>query len=208
MSQIRENLKNTYNLIASHFDATRKKPWPPVEKFIDNQSENTLLLDLAAGTGRHAVYAKKQGLNSIAGDFSISQLQEIKKKDSTIPRVLLDITDIPFKNNTFDSIIYIAALHHLDLEQKRIQSLKEATRILKTNQTILISVWALDQPRFKKKTTADGDIHYTWDNRYPRFYHLFRVDELKDLAEKANLTIISSTRVKDNIYVVARKVKL
>lgn len=204
MQEIRKNLKETYNKIAEHFDATRKNPWPKVEQFIKKQQKDTHLLDLGAGTGRHSISAKNHNLNPIAGDFSISQLRKLKEKDKTIPLVLLDLTALPFRSDTFESIIYIAAIHHLETEKKRINSLKETERILKPQSPILISAWAHDQPRFKN---THADIHHTWDKKHPRFYHLFKESELKDISKKANLHIITSCREKDNIYVHSLKRK-
>ncbi|RLG14545.1 MAG: hypothetical protein DRN71_02960 [Candidatus Nanohalarchaeota archaeon] len=204
MQEIRKNLKKTYNKIAPQFDATRKNPWPKVEQFIKEQSKDSLILDLGAGTGRHSISAKTHNLNPIAGDFSISQLLQIKKKDKTIPLVLLDLTALPFRPDTFDTIIYIAAIHHLETEKKRISSLKETERILKPQSPLLTSAWAHDQPRFKNKP---ADIYHTWDKKHPRFYHLFKENELKAISKKANLHIITSCRIKDNIYIHSLKRK-
>ncbi len=204
MQEIRKNLKETYNKIAPHFDATRQKTWKEVEEFIDSQPKNTLLLDLASGTGRHTLHAKNRSLNPIAGDFSISQLRILAKKDKTIPLVLLDLTALPFRPNTFESIICIAAIHHLETEKERITALKEAEQILKPQSPILISVWAHDQPRFKNKPP---DIHHTWDKKHPRFYHLFKTGELEGISKRADLQPVKSCRIKDNIYVHSRKTK-
>jgi len=207
MSKIRSSLKETYNTISSHFDSTRKSAWSDVEHFISREKKNSLILDLASGTGRHSVYSKSVGMKTIAGDFSISQLREIKKKDSSILVVMLDLLSLPFKENTFDSIICIAAIHHLETEKKRIHSLEESSHVLKRSGSILVSAWALDQPRFKNKPAKDGDIMLTWDKKYPRFYHLFREGELKSIAEKSGLQVIDSFRSEDNYYILGRKSK-
>lgn len=207
MSKIRSTLKETYNTISSHFDSTRKSAWSDVRHFLDTQKKGSFILDLASGTGRHSVYARKAGLEPIAGDFSISQLREIRKKDKSIPLVMLDLLSLPFKSSTFDSIIFIAAIHHLETEKKRIHSLKESSRVSKLGSSILVSAWALDQPRFKNKPAKDGDIFLTWDNKYPRFYHLFRDRELCGLAEKSGLEVIDSFRSQDNYYILGRKSK-
>jgi len=208
MSKIRSKLKETYNTISSHFDSTRKSAWSDVGHFIDTQKKGSLILDLASGTGRHSVYAKKSGLKPVAGDFSISQLREIKKKDNKIPLVMLDLLSLPFKSSTFDSVICIAAIHHLETEKKRIHSLEESSRISKPGGSILVSAWALDQPRFKNKPAKDGDIMLTWDKKYPRFYHLFREGELESIAEKSGLEVIDSFRTGDNYYIIARLNKI
>ncbi len=204
MHEIRKNLKSTYNKIAKHFDATRKKPWSKVDEFIKEQRKGTLVLDLASGTGRHSICAKKENLYPIAGDFSISQLLEIRKKDKTIPLLMLDIAALPFKSNIFDSIVYIAAIHHLETEKERIISLEETGRVLTSEGTMLVSAWAHDQPRFENMSQ---DVHYTWDKKYPRFYHLFKEGELKDISKKAGFHIIESCRVKDNIYTCVHSFK-
>ncbi len=185
MSKIRSKLKETYNTISRHFDCTRKSAWADVGRFINNEKKGSLILDLASGTGRHSVYAKSVGLKPIAGDFSISQLREIKKKDPSIPLVMLDLLALPFKSDTFSSIIFIAAIHHMETEKKRIHSLSESSRVLKPGSSILVSAWALDQPRFRNKPLKSGDICLTWDKKYPRFYHLFKAEELETIAKKS-----------------------
>ncbi len=202
--EVYTTMKNTYNKIAPHFDATRQKTWKEVEIFIDSQPKGTLILDLASGTGRHSLYAKNHRLNPVAGDFSISQLRTLRKKDKTIPLVMLDLTALPFRPDTFESIICIAAIHHLETEKERIAALKEAEQILKPQSPILISAWAHDQPRFKNNPP---DIHHTWDKKHPRFYHLFKTGELEGISKKANLQPVKSFRIKDNIYVHSRKTK-
>ncbi|MCK4859689.1 MAG: class I SAM-dependent methyltransferase [Candidatus Omnitrophica bacterium] len=205
MAEIRESLKMTYNKIAAHFDATRKKTWGDVEEFIKEQPVNAVMLDLGAGTGRHALYAKKEGLKPVAGDFSLGQLRELRKKDKTIPLVVLDTLNLPFKSHSFDSVIYIAAIHHLESEDERIKSLKEAGRVLKRECLMLVSAWALEQARFKDVASDKGDVHYMWDGKYPRFYHLFRERELEVISKKAGFHVVSVWRVKDNIYVRLRR---
>lgn len=207
MSKIRSALKETYNTISSHFDSTRKSAWSDVRHFLDREKKGSLIIDLASGTGRHSVYAKSIGLNPIAGDFSISQLREIKKKDCTIPSVMLDLLALPFKSDTFSTIIFIAAIHHLETEKKRMNSLKESSRVLKLGSSILVSAWALDQPRFKNKPTKDGDIMMAWDKKYPRFYHLFKAEELETIAKKSGLEVLDSFRSEDNYYILGRKSK-
>ncbi|MCK4550682.1 MAG: class I SAM-dependent methyltransferase, partial [Candidatus Aenigmarchaeota archaeon] len=140
--QKKEDLRNTYNKIAEHFDATRQNIWKETGMLFEKLKENSLVLDLAAGTGRHALYAKKKGHNCVCCDFSQKQILQARKKDQNMPCVVSDILNCPFKKETFGAILYIAAIHHIKTEKERTESLVEAKRLLKQGGLVLVSAWS------------------------------------------------------------------
>lgn len=42
-----------YEQIASHFSDTRHKPWPNVEKFVQNIPPGGILIDVGCGNGKY-----------------------------------------------------------------------------------------------------------------------------------------------------------
>ena len=202
--QKKEDLKYTYNQIAKHFDKTRYKIWNEIDLLLDSIPKKSKILDLAAGSGRHTIHAKKKGFTVFASDFSQKQLLTIRKKDKNIPLVISDIEQNPFKNDTFDAIMYIATIHHLQTKKERINSLIEAKRILKKDGLILISAWSIDSPKFKKENMKKQDVILNWDNKHPRFYHLFKEGELEQLVKLSKLQIIKTKNTDWNYWVLAK----
>ncbi|MCK5474767.1 MAG: class I SAM-dependent methyltransferase [Candidatus Aenigmarchaeota archaeon] len=203
--QKKEDLKNTYNKIAEHFDATRQNIWKETGMLFEKLKENSLVLDLASGTGRHALYAKKKGHNCVCSDFSQKQILQARKKDRNMSCVLSDLLKSPFKKETFDAILYIAAIHHIKTEKERIESLDETKRVLKPNGLVLVSTWSLDAPKFKKEKITKKDVILTWDKKYPRYYHLFSSGELEELVKKSGLNVIKTKQTNSNFWVLAKK---
>ena len=203
--QKKEELKQTYNKIAEDFDKTRYKIWDEINLLLTQLPKKSKILDLAAGSGRHAIYAKCKGFDVYCSDFSQKQLKTIKNKDETIPLIISDLEQNPFQSNTFDAIMYIAAIHHLQTEEKRINSLINAKKILKKDGLILVSAWSINAPKFKKENIKNQDIILQWNKKHPRFYHLFIENELEQLVKKAGFTILESKNTDWNFWVLAKK---
>ena len=72
--------------------------------------------------------------------------------ESPLAKVKMDLHDIPFEDNTFDAIIMIAVIHHLD-PAEHINVLSEISRVLKLHGRALITNWAVEQPTAQKTST-------------------------------------------------------
>lgn len=58
-------------------------------------------------------------------------------KGTRKPDVLADVKDLPFKNGTFDTVLFLQVLEYVDEPQK---AFSEITRILRKNGTLILSV--------------------------------------------------------------------
>lgn len=75
----------------------------------------------------------------------------LSQKGRTIADVCIsDCLNLPLKSESMDSILCIAVLHHISSEERRLQVLKEALRVLKLNGTGLITVWSTQQENPQK----------------------------------------------------------
>ena len=95
--------------------------------------------------------------------------------------------------NFMDAALCVAVLHHLPSVDERIAALREIRRVLVPRGRVFVSVWALDQPRFRKAVEARrhlpwevrGDVSVPWTMPdgvvIPRYYHLFQEGELEEL---------------------------
>ena len=59
--------------------------------------------------------------------------------------------NIPFTSNFVDHSISIAVIHHLQEKKERINAIQELIRITKSGGSILIYVWAFNQPENSKR---------------------------------------------------------
>lgn len=218
---IKETVRQTFEAIAEHFDRTRYKPWPETVEYVESLPEHSRILDIGCGNGRNSILARRNDHAVIGIDFSRNLLRIAVKK---LARKLLteeshflagDASHLPVKENSFDAALYIATLHHIPAEEDRLRSLEELRHSLKPEGTALISVWALDQPKFEKlleKKSEDpeyADIFLPWTRSdgkvFQRYYHLFEEDELKDLVTISGLQTEKYFKSSDNYFARVKK---
>jgi ubiquinone/menaquinone biosynthesis C-methylase UbiE len=215
-----QSTMRTFDEIAEDFDRTRYKPWPECVEFGGTIPEDSLVLDIGCGNGRNAIFLAER--HRIVGIDISHKMVGIARKNlaakglgGKCELIQSDVTKIPLRDSTFDSVLYIATLHHIPTEAQRLKSLVELRRVMKENARALISVWAFDQPRFQKvldehleKKKDFGDIQVEWKRPdgtvFNRFYHLFYRDELRNLAERAGLKVYRHFKASDNYFAVVK----
>jgi len=197
----------TFDRIADHFDKTRNRPWKEVTEFLEDCEGS--ILDMGCGNGRHLLEALDNNLEVYGVDASIELLNICKHKvEENLELVRADVKSLPFEDGSFDNIIYIATIHHL--KQGRVKSLEEARRVLRDGGRILVSGWAreLDGWDFEEEKQ---DVIVPWHREdgevIDRFYHLYRLDELKEDVSKSGLKVIEAFHSKGNNYVEAEKIR-
>lgn len=183
---------NTYELISSHFSATRNSHWTGVKKYIDEikklgEPNKINFMDFGCGNGKYLSLCNE--FNKCVGfDNCTGLLNIVKSKFPLVQIINGDICEF-YSNlsNSFDSIICIAVLHHLSNELRRISAIKNIINYLKPNGSALISVWAstLDTSKYTKLNTPN-DWLVGWNNQYNRYYHLFEKDELIQIVKQAD----------------------
>lgn len=225
-----KNSEETWDSIAKSFDATRRKPWKQCIDFVKTLSETNIVVDIGCGNGRHLIPCAKHCKKVIGIDISRELLaitsKKIKKEQFENTFLLhSDVLNIPLKDNTVDSVLFIAALHNIKGKNRRIQSLKEIKRILKKDGKALVSVWSRWQDKYRKQFFKKwfiqfrqhefGDINIYWKQHglnIPRFYHLYSKRELLSDLHQADLEILDIDEVKlrskkhpDNYFAVLQK---
>ena len=180
-----EYVKQIYEYIASEFNVTRAYKWSWITNFINSLPKNSLIYDIGCGSGRNMDYSDYRfiGFDNCKSFIELCRNKGLKSYYS-------EITDIKIRDNSADALICIATFHHLSTYENRIKALQELKRIVKINGKILLSVWAKEQPK-KTRITFDsyGDNIVFWKKKYPRYYYIFELDELKLLINEVGLNI-------------------
>ena len=222
--------QETWNFIAQSFDRTRNKPWDQCIDFIKSRPITDLIGDIGCGNGRHIIPCANHCKKVIGLDISDELLQITKKKlfEKNLKNTILlhsNVVNLPIKNNSFDSLLFIASLHNIKGKKNRIQALKEIKRVLKKDGRALISVWSRWQDKYRKqffkkwfkqnKEEEFGDIDIYWRQHglnIPRFYHLYSKKEfifdLKISGLKIHEIIdvkLHSKKYPDNFFAIISK---
>lgn len=217
--KMKQKQQEVWNAIARKWQIFRAKPIKEVVDFIKNQEGK--ILDLGCGSGRN--FTKTKG-TIYAVDFSEKMLsyakEYAKEKKFNVITKKASASKLPFEDDFFDRAIFIAALHCIDSEKKRIKVLRELYRVLKPKAKAMLSVWDKDQPRFKKskkeimlpwkiknKENSKNKNHKESKNiekskKYFRYYYLYDKDEIEQQLESVGFKIIKifDKNTKDSNY--------
>lgn len=139
---------NVYNTAISEEDRSKKQSYfmefyltkKYLEKVIKKSSR---VIELGCGTGYYAMHFHDKCKQYVGVDIvpmHIAELnKKVKRKDiKNVTGVVGDSTDVHFENNSFDVVLLLGPMYHLD-KRAREKSLLEAKRICKPDGII---VWA------------------------------------------------------------------
>ncbi len=198
-------IRETYERIAEPFAASRSEPWPEVLSFTTTLPADARILDAGCGNGRHARALAAIGHRVVGVDFA-RNLLIIGRRGSRgrlwgrdIDWVQGEVTTLPLHDACVDAALCVAVLHHLPSADERVHALREIRRVLIPGGRLFVTVWAMDQPRFRKAVEARkhlpedvrGDVEVPWTMPdgivIPRYYHLFQEGELEQLIIESGL---------------------
>ncbi|MFZ3054984.1 MAG: methyltransferase domain-containing protein [Minisyncoccales bacterium] len=218
--QILKKTVSDYNSIADKYSSVREKDWKEMDFLFDKYlNSKDRVLDLGCGNGRfYSPFIKKE-VEYIGADPSLNLINIAKKNHPQADFRVSLVDSLPFVDNYFDKVFSIAVLHHIPSLDLRLQFLKEAKRVLKSNGYLILTVWDL-----KEKLKGDGlfgwlrigkldrkDVLLPWYGSEDTYFHSFNLEELSDLviesgfkvAEKGEILV--GERPYRNFYVVASK---
>ncbi|KAF2016441.1 S-adenosyl-L-methionine-dependent methyltransferase [Aaosphaeria arxii CBS 175.79] len=142
-----QHVHSVYEEIASHFSSTRYKPWPIVERFLEERPDGAIGADVGCGNGKYLSINDKV---FIVGSDRSTNLVSIAKQHhqhlNTSSLVVADNLSLPHPLHAFDFAISIAVIHHLSTPARRVEAVAAVLELLKgAGGRALIYVWALEQ---------------------------------------------------------------
>ena len=163
---------NIFNQIAKDYHSKRRRPWRPLEFFLNYLKKKGYLfrgisLDLGCANGRNfkilGNYPKKLlGVDTSLEFLKLAQNdlnnpEKYQKSESTFIQVLLaDIRYLPIRKNSIQNIFSIATIHHIKHKSNRKRLLSQFNTILKKDGNLLITVWRKWQKKYRSYFILDG----------------------------------------------------
>jgi demethylmenaquinone methyltransferase/2-methoxy-6-polyprenyl-1,4-benzoquinol methylase len=140
MDEKKNKVKNIFDSIAFRYDFLNHllsfgvdNYWRRKALRLTRVDSDTVLLDVACGTGDVAIEAYKQGVRNVIGaDFSYNMLGLFKKKSEWIVGKVIQTTaeQMPFRNNSFTNIsVAFGVRNFYDIKE----GFKSFHRVLKQN---------------------------------------------------------------------------
>ena len=107
VKRIFDSISGRYDFLNHFLSAGIDLYWRRKSIELSGMNKNSILLDIACGTGDFAISAKKSGVENITGaDLSLNMLKLFNKKAGWINGKLLECSaeKLPFKNESFTNI--------------------------------------------------------------------------------------------------------
>ena len=194
--------KKVWNKIAPEWYEFRTRPSEYTLEFLKNKSGN--ILDLGSGSGRHLVKINKGKMWLV--DFSKKMIkfakEKAKKNKIQAEFFVSDLTELPFKDDFFDSAVAIASIHCIEGKENREKAIKELFRVLKKGAEADIAVWNKDSKKFKN---SPKEKYVRWRDKGKRYYYLFDEKEIHELFKKTGFKIKEKFTPKKNIRFIVEK---
>ncbi|KAL1303905.1 hypothetical protein AAFC00_000359 [Neodothiora populina] len=162
-----QHVHEVYEQIATHFSATRYKPWPVIERFLKELPPGSIGLDIGCGNGK---YLTVNPSVFIVGSDRSPNLTKFAAAHQPHAAVVADLFDLPHPLARFDFAISIAVMHHLSTPERRIQGVKHVLDTLVSGGRALVYVWALEQKDSRRAWDKgdDQDVMVPWVLRQPQ----------------------------------------
>ncbi|KAF9438656.1 tRNA methyltransferase, has a role in tRNA modification [Entomortierella beljakovae] len=139
-----EYVHNVYQAIAPHFSATRYKPWPVVQEFLETMPSGYVGADVGCGNGKYIGVNPK--LFMVGSDRSSNLISICGERG----------------HEAMDFAISIAVIHHFISPERRVAAIEEILRVVRVGGKVLIFVWALEQSGNRDFDKDVQDVFVPW----------------------------------------------
>lgn len=165
--------KNFFNDVIKHYFYEYIKPTDKV-------------LDIGAGTGRLSFALADIGCDVVAADISLDMLNIIEKSkgDRKIKTVTVNCEELPFADNSFDSVVSLDAMVHFVEWEK---FLAEQARVVKSDGIIAFNFYNGEHLKLISEDKSVSTAYITNGD----FYASATKEEMQEVCNKLGLEIIN-----------------
>lgn len=147
-----------------------------IDFITSNIKEGSNILDVGTAIGTYPKFLTEQcnkKFNVIGIDASKNMIEVAKKKAPEAEFHIMDVRNLNFKENTFDSIICFALVHHID-DKTCIELLDKFDNILKKNGLIAINTHELMENQQKESMEIEplAPERSSYFNRYTKEFFI------------------------------------
>ncbi len=224
--KIYKTTRDSYQIIAKDFSATRNRQWPEVKDMVKKYiKDGDSILDIGAGNGRlvKTLAEEKDDIYYVGVDYAKNLIEEAKKntpqknglKTDFLVADALEIDDL-FEEK-FDAVFMLASFNHFPSHEMRESVLQKVNGILKKEGLLIMTNWNLWQINNKKsiwrlkifnkkaknipeeveKQLKTKDLITYWQNKYPLYYYAFCKKDLKKALVKADFGVLKNDYIKN-----------
>lgn len=205
-----------YQSFATDFSETRGRLQQGVVKVLERIPTHASLVDLGCGNGNVSLQLAENGFQGsyLGLDFSLELLDQAARDqpaDFIVHFLELDLTSPSWEEvlppARFDVICCFATLHHIPSQELRARLCRNMRLYLADQGLVYLSVWQFlrseklkerilpwDTIGLQESQVDEGDYLLDWrrGGRGIRYVHLYRDEELRQLAESSGFRVIDS----------------
>lgn len=122
----------------------RPRLWPRVQQFLMSLELGSLVADIGCGSGQ---YLEAGGAGMVGCERSWNLAQAVASRGQET--LVCDALALPYRDESLDAALSVAVIHHLASTERRVQALRELSRVLRVGGRVLITVWAMEQAHRK-----------------------------------------------------------
>ncbi len=202
------NQEKVWDEIAEQWNNFRQSPFRDVSiefERILNKIKPGKILDLGCGNCRNLLPFAKKDFECYGIDFSKKMLEYAekysKKNNFKVKLKKARLEKIPFKKESFDYLLSIATLHHLNKKDQK-KAVNEMFRILKKEGIALVSVW--NKWPFSLIIKNKYEKWKKNNKEYYRYYYWFTPLEIKKLFQQNGFNVLDLKKDKNIILIVQK----
>jgi ubiquinone/menaquinone biosynthesis C-methylase UbiE len=197
----KEIVRKGYDEIAGEYQANRHifDNTKILMEFSSHLPKKAWILDAGCGAGPIAKLLVQAGFNVVGIDFSASMLKIAKEKVSEAALIEGDLTELCFRDNSFDGLVALYSIIHVPKEMHT--ALYQAfNRILKPDGKLLLCI---------NSNEWEGEDEYFGTQM---FWSEYNLDTALNLIKNAGIQIISGKHLiigeEKHYWIIARNIKV
>ena len=180
---------------AIRYDAAALR-WDGILDLVDARVEKGRMLEAGCGLGRYLLYTHARGGDAIGLDFAGESLARVQHHQPSARVVLGDLTQLPFRGQTFDTILCLGVVEHFE-DGARLP-LSQLAAALRPSGWLIVTVPYANLLKRRRAARGDTDV-VDAGRRVPQgrtFYqYCYTRAEARDLLRDAGLNVIRDRRI-------------